>query len=75
MEIGTLLTDKRPILFVADATEGQCGPWVGHEGVTKIEVYQDFGEGAMVPWFAVWKGDVLAARLQATKFATVSYVE
>lgn len=73
MENGTLLTDNRPILQVLDA--GDHGPCLGSDGVTNIEVYEDYGEGAMVPWFAVWRGDVLVERLQAAKFATVRYVK
>jgi len=35
---------------------------VGKDGVTKIEVYKEHGNGAFIPYLAVWKGEVLFMR-------------
>lgn len=38
---------------------------VGKDGVTKIEVYKEHGNGDFIPYLAVWKGDVLFMRTAA----------
>ena len=38
---------------------------VGFEGVTKIEVYKEHGNGDFIPYLAVWTGDVLFMRTPA----------
>jgi hypothetical protein len=38
---------------------------VGKEGVTKIEVYKEHGNGDFIPHIAVWKGDFLFMRTSA----------
>lgn len=38
---------------------------VGQIGVTKIEVVMEAGQIGMVPWFAVWRDDVLFEKWNA----------
>ena len=38
---------------------------VGRNGVTKIEVYKERGNGDFIPYLAVWKGEVLFMRTAA----------
>lgn len=38
---------------------------VGKDGVTKIEVYKEHGNGDFIPYLAIWKGDVLFMRTAA----------
>jgi hypothetical protein len=38
---------------------------VGKDGVTKIEVYKEHGNGDFIPYLAVWKGNVLFMRTAA----------
>jgi len=46
---------------------------VGKHGVTKIEAYEEFGQGNYVPWFAVWIDGKLHARVNAAAVASVIY--
>ena len=45
----------------------------GAAGVTRIEVYHEPGNGAAVPWFAVWAGDRLVARVNSAYVESVGY--
>lgn len=45
---------------------------VGDCGVTKIEVYGEFGEMAKVPWFAIWIKGSLELRMHS-QGKSVSY--
>jgi len=62
----SLTEDNRPIdlIYLPQAPEEEfyC---VGHDGVTRIEVYDDNGQMARVPWLAVFKGEEVAMRSPA----------
>ena len=46
---------------------------VGSRGVTRIEAYEELGQGNYVPWFAVYHGDVIVERVNAAHVASVEY--
>ncbi len=60
--IDGLLDDSRSISSVW-WDEGMSGYEVGLGNVTKIVPYQDYGNGAMVPWLAVYQGEHLQVRI------------
>lgn len=66
----TILTDKREISSVSFGEEGFC---VGHNGVTRIEAYQEPGQSAYVPWFAIFEDDKIVARANAAHVVSVAY--
>ena len=68
-----MMDDKRPIqgLFFDDAQGTQLV--VGSDGVTKIEVYGENGEMALVPWFSVYRGEVISVRVNAARIGSVAY--
>ena len=55
--------------------DGQAGATVGIDGVTRITVCREAGNGAMVPWFAVWKTRHLHAKLNAQHMTQVTYAD
>lgn len=61
-----MLHDDREIMTVNDERAGQTVAAVGSHGVTKIECYGEPGDNALKPWFAVYQGDFLAQRFDAT---------
>lgn len=74
--MSTILQDKRPIKRAWGQGDDPCGgATVGFHGVTRIEPYEENGEMAPVPWLKVWKGDVLAARLNAALIVEITYAE
>jgi hypothetical protein len=46
---------------------------VGRDGITRIEAYDEHGNGAFVPWFAVYKGDEMVMRVNAAYISGVVY--
>ncbi len=48
---------------------------VGSAGVTRIEAYREAGDMGYTLWFAIWKGDILAARQNGNYVDTVNYFE
>lgn len=69
----TIAEDTREIsgLFFDDAEGSQIR--VGDGRTTKIEAYLEAGDGAFVPWFAVFNGDEIRSRVNAMKIGTVVY--
>lgn len=65
--------DKREIkwLILPDNVEITVGSY----GVTKIEAYDEYGQGAYIPWFKVWKGNHLDCRVNAAYVEQVAYKE
>lgn len=61
-KVNTLLDDPRSIHGVW-WDNGREGYAVGHNEVTKIVPYQDYGNGAMVPWLAIYQGEHLLSRI------------
>lgn len=67
---GTILTDERPIsglFFEVDSIQA------GSNGVTRIEAYQEPGQNAYVPWFAVFEDNEIVSRVNATHVVQVAY--
>lgn len=60
-----LAQDTRPITGIFWPLENEQYMKVGREGVTKIEAYDEYGIGDMVPWLAVYKGDEIISRIPA----------
>ena len=46
---------------------------VGQVGVSAICAYEEYGEMAMVPWFAVYSGDQIIARCNGKHVECVKY--
>lgn len=72
--VPTILEDRRPIKSIWFEDEAGSCYRVGSAGVTRIEAYGEPGQGAYVPFFAVWKGDHLAWRVPA-HLVSVAYGE
>ena len=53
--------------------EGEPGWRVGSSGVTAIVAYDEYGEFAMLPWVAVYRGDEIIVRVPAQQ-VSVHYV-
>lgn len=70
----TLQHDEREIASIHIGPEQIEGYVVGHNGVTRISVYMELGQMAMVPWFNVWSGDEVICRVNAAFVSTVEYV-
>lgn len=48
---------------------------VGQSGITRISAVDETGEMSYVPWFEVWKGEALYARVNASYVCEVYYEE
>ena len=70
-----VLTDTRPIrrLIVRRGPEQFRGWAVGQRRITAIKVEPTPGQGANVPWFAVYRGDDVAWRINGIDVAEVFY--
>lgn len=67
-----LSKDTRPIYGL---TLQIASHWIGSDGVTRISAVDENGEMAHVPWFEVWRGDKLYARVNAAHVNEVYYQE
>ena len=67
--------DERPIRSIATQGEDYSTWCVGRTGVTHIVAYRENGQGASVPWFAVYEGEWLATRVNAAAVESVWYGE
>lgn len=68
-----MFDDDRPIQsLVFEQGEGIT---VGKSGVTKIEAYRECGELGYVPWFAVFRGDVVIRRENGKFVSSVLYFD
>jgi hypothetical protein len=70
-----LSSDTRAICQIVLNADYQNSHTVGRFGVTKISVFDENGEMAHVPWFEVWKGEALYARVNAKYVSEVLYQE
>jgi hypothetical protein len=70
-----LSKDTRTISSLFIAGDYQRSYTVGRYEVTKISAVDEQGEMAYVPWFEVWKGDRLLARINASYVSEVFYQE
>ena len=73
MSTNRIIDDKRPIISAWSDSPAEMGAQVGHKGVTWIEPYEENGQMAPVTWLRVWKGDKLAARLNAASMVEICY--
>ncbi len=72
----TMVHDTRPIKSAwAYFERSQVGAAVGTNGVTRIEAYLESGQMAYVTWLQVWKGDVLAMRINCAHMTEINYAE
>ena len=72
METETILTDIRGIYSIQAGGaiyEIDCG------GVTDIVPYMEPGQGAYVPWFAVFEDGQITARVNAAYVSQVTYLK
>ena len=60
-----IVYDERPVSALYFEGEGAGRIKVGESGVTAIVAYEEFGEMAGVPWFAIYKGDKIKERWPA----------
>lgn len=65
--------DDREIqsLDAGGATAGEY--LVGRGGITAIRYYEETGQGAMVPWFAIYIGDAIKTRINGAFVERVIY--
>lgn len=70
-----LSKDTRPICSIVINGDYQMASSVGRYGVTRISAVDETGEMAYVPWFEVWKGDALYARVNSKYVSEVLYEE
>lgn len=66
-----LASDTRPIQSVT--TQREYYFCVGREGVTEIKLCFENGQGAEVPWFAVYESDKITARINGAFVEYISY--
>ncbi len=66
-KIPTIMEDKRTIKSISSVFEHgdyySVGNWL-----TKIEPYEEHGQGSMVTWFAVYAGDEIVHRIPAATY-------
>jgi len=67
--------DDRPITMLVFPYEEVSYYKVGAGGATRIVAYNECGQMEVVPWFAVYEGDVLTIRVNAAHVETVHYAE
>ena len=72
--MSSIFEDTRRIetIYWGDGGELKVG---GTSDVTKIEAYREYGEMSHVPWFKVWRGDVLWQRINAKTVSGVVYFD
>lgn len=68
-----IVADPNPIAGIWGEDAESLGARVGHNGVTKINAYEEYGEMAAVVWFRVWRGDVVWKRIRGGSVAEVEY--
>jgi hypothetical protein len=61
-----MLEDERPIRVVNDDAAGYTLACVGTDGVTGIVAYGEPGPHCDMPWIAVYKGDQIVTRRDAS---------
>lgn len=69
-----MMEDGRTIHGITNEALGQDIVFIGRGGVTRIECYEEPGQGACVPWFAVWKGQEISRRISSVGPIGVHYV-
>ncbi len=74
-DIESMTKDTRPIDTAWSDVPDGAGATVGFDGTTRIIPYTENGQGAAVPWLAVYKGDFLWKRLNVANMAEIVYAE
>lgn len=67
--------DNRPIECIAGPGEEGVYRKVGWDGVTAIKVYEEMGPMDRYPWFAVYSGDEISARVNSVHVEIVRYFQ
>lgn len=65
MRSDSVMDDPRPIASVEFNDDTGARYAVGCAGVTKIDVYGEYGEYGFLPTLRVWQGDHLLSRIPA----------
>jgi len=79
MDPKDILTDEREIVAIYPV-DGSVG-WTTSEQylrafpVDKVEPYGEPGEYCALPWFAIWKGGQIIARINAIAIGEVYYAK
>ena len=73
MKYDVLFDESLTIVGLSNDAQGCDLEWVGKNGVTRIEVVSECGQMARVPWFAVYRGDVLFQMFNAAQVGSVIY--
>ena len=68
-----ILHDDRPISSISWGEESWQCYVVGHGGISKIEAYGEPSHYSSLPWFAIYMGDEIIARLCAHNGCHVQY--
>lgn len=63
--------DERPIVGLCNHQNHTDVAWVGTDGITEIVAYEENGEMAPVPWFAIKVGDEIVARCAAAGLSVI----
>lgn len=71
-EIDKITEDKRRIKAIYFSGEDNYYA-VAVGAASKIEAYDELGQGTYVPWFAVYEGDFLKIRVNGAKVESVEY--
>lgn len=70
-----MLQDTRTIESIWLSAEKDLNWTIEQHEVDKIEVYGEPGQGAMVPWFAIWIGGKIRVRVNAARIESVVYTK
>jgi hypothetical protein len=73
---GALTKETRTISSLAIDYNQRVADWnpsLGANGVTKIEAYDEVGQMAYVPWFAIYVGNEIVRRVNAVYVVEVVY--
>ena len=70
-----ILEDDRPIVMVVFPDKTEDFWEVGKGGITRIVAYAEVGNGAYVPWLAVYHGDAILQRVNAAYTEGIQYAD
>ena len=68
-----ILNDSRDVLAIGCSLIDSPDWEVGRYGVEKIEMYRQGAYHCDVPWFAIWVGGEIVARVNGLELAFVRY--
>lgn len=73
MRAEDILKDEREVLAIGCSLVDNPEYEAGKYGVEKIEMYPQGAFHCDVPWFAIWKGGEIVARINGLELAFVRY--